>query len=231
MKSKSAIIPIAIVSVLGVGLSICVLAFFAWLYWPILTRTFTRLSRYEALTSAEQNCAQRITSDLIYIEKQTNNSTVAIGYFANDDYHVALYNADAQDQCNIVFQEKVWPLDDLHSAHKDELIPMAIQTVKLSGNQSPDVHVWFDQNEGRFGGAKHIFFVKQSDNSYKAVLTLELCAGISSVEIMNEQTSPSVMVTDDRKCDWPPSQFQDYIEYSLSSGVPRIIRHWSTGHI
>lgn len=227
MKSKSAIIPIAILSVLGIG----IIAFFAWLFGGDITRTLTRLSRFGALTSVEQGCAQRITSDLVYIEKQKDNSTVAIGYFANDDYYVVLFSADAQDHCNIVFQEKAWPLDAFHSVKKDRLIPMAIQMVKLSGNQSPDVYVWFDQNEGRFRGAKHIFFVRQPDNSYKAVLTLELCAGISSVEIMNEQTSPSIMVTDDTMCDWPPSQFQDYIEYSLSSGVPQIIRRWSTGHI
>ncbi len=220
---------IALVSVLSI-LGTCFFVLSAWL----LRDTITRAVRFWELTPAQRQCAQQIAGKLAYIERQDDKYSVAIGYFVDDDYLVALYSIGDQERCDIEFQKKVGHLDIFGAGtsyeDKDSLYPKAIRKMNLGGDQSPEIYVWFDiYGPGKRTNAKHIFFAKQPNGPYEAVLSLELCVGISSVQILDKQTTPSIMVTNDRLCDWPPSDMQSYIEYSLSTGMPQVIRSWSTG--
>lgn len=199
-----------------------------WLIWRSTTP-----GRLGQLTIGQRYCVQQLTNNPVYIEAQTDSDSVAIGYFVDDDFYVALFSAGQSGECRTRFHEKVWRLETFGEGtsyeKKDKLSPQRIQEVRLINSQAPVVYVWFDiLGVGKNSNAKHIFFAKKDDGSYQAILVLELCVGLSAVHI-TEQFPPTITVRNDRLCDWPPSKMQSFVEYSLWDSQPIILKAWSTG--
>ena len=193
----------------------------------------TTAGRVWQLTNAQRHCIQEVTDNPVYVEEQRDIDSVAVGYLINDDFYVAIFDVSHNGRCRPIFQEKVWHLEIFGAgtsyAKKDDIRPQKIRLLRLTNSPDPVIYIWFDiLGVGKRTNAKHIFFAKQKDNSYQSILLLKLCVGLSSVEI-TEQIPPTIMVIDDRQCDWPPSNERDYLEYSLWDEQPVILRAWSTG--
>lgn len=185
------------------------------------------------LPSAQRHCVEQIVSDLVYLKPQADSDFVTVGYLINDDYYIEIFDTSQSGQCDSVFHELVWHLETFGPGtsyeKKDKLSPHDVQWVNLTNSSEPIVYVWFDvPGVGKHANAKHIFFMKQMDGTYQAILTLELCDSFSSVHI-TAQDPPTLIVENDLICDWPSSDPKSYAEYSLWSGVPIVVRSWRTG--
>jgi hypothetical protein len=96
--------------------------------------------------------------------------------------------------------------------------------VELTGSPPEEIYVWFDiSGMGNHSGAKHKFYVKQSDDSFEAILTLRLCVPWSSLVIDNE--SRDIVATTSVVCDMGFGR-AEHIRYSLLDGTPRKLEDW-----
>jgi hypothetical protein len=230
MKRKPVIVFIGTIS--AIGFICAILATCVVLPW-LENRTKSTLELLWPLTAIERQCVKQIVGNgkLVYVEKLADSNLVAAGYLVYKDYRVSVFSADQSGHCNVEFQENAWQLvpfgDGTSYSQEYELRPRKVQRVELTGNYPPEIYVWFDlRGPGKRTNAKHIFYVKQADGAFKAVLTLQLCLGLSSVRI--DSSLQRILATDDMQCDWPPGD-KEYIEYSLSNGIPHRIRDCSSG--
>jgi hypothetical protein len=184
------------------------------------------------LDTTQRQCVRQITDSgsLVYVEKQTDEDYIAIGYLVDDDYFVSIFNVDQSDHCNIEFQERVWNcyeqvLGVYCNRYGYSIKPERIQRVELTDNEFPEVYVWFDAlGPGKVSNAYHVFYTRQMDSSFEPVLTLRLCVSLSSVEI--DSDSMKIVVTNDLICDMFHDR-KEVIECSLLHGTPQceVIRH------
>jgi hypothetical protein len=198
------------------------------------TRPKSKIELLWPLTTPQRQCVEQIigSSKPVYVEKQADGESIGIGYTTTGtDYYVAIFSVDQSGVCEVAFQKEVWNCYDefLETYREDTRAkPKKIALVELTGSEPSEVYIWFD-TRGRWTGAKHVFYIEQPDGAYEEVMRLRICSGLSSVEIRNEGGSTTVMVQDDRLCDSPKSNKQNYTEYSLITGEPEIIRQWKTG--
>jgi hypothetical protein len=230
MKRKPIIVFIGTIS--AIGFICAVLATCVVLLW-LENRTKSTMELLWPLTALERQCVKQIVGNgkLIYVERQADSNFAAAGYLVNKDYHVSVFSTDQSGHCNVEFQENVWQLapfgDGTPYSREYELRPRKIQRVELTGNYPLEIYVWFDLlGPGKRTNAKHIFYVKQADGTSIAALTLQLCLGSSSVRI--DRSLQRILATDDMQCDWPSGD-KEYIEYSLSNGIPHRISDCISG--
>lgn len=223
MKRKLAI------PLIGIILTMCLVCVAGlWLK----NRTKSTIELLWPLTIAQRQCVSQITdkSNLVYVENQTDEDSIAIGYLVGYDYYVSVFNVGQSGYCNVEFQEKVWGCHEhVLPVYCDEpgykLRPKRIRMVELTGSSPPEIYAWFDTpGPGRNSNAHHVFYTKQMDDSYRAVLTLRLCLGLSSVEI--DTDSQKIVATDDLGCDMFHDR-KEVIECSLLGGEAQCveIRH------
>jgi len=239
MKRHTIVALSALFGTFAVGLGLCVT-----LFLPVLcigglwlgTRPKSKIELLWPLTALQRQCVEQIigTSELVYVEKQAGGESIGIGYKTTDtDYYVAIFSVDQSGVCDVTFQKEAWSCyDEFLETYCEDIWmkPKKIALVELTDCEPSEVYIWFN-TPSRWTGAKHVFYIKQPDGAYEEVMRLRICPGrgLSSVEIRNEDGSPTIMVQDDRLCDWPKSNKQSYTEYSLITGEPEIIRHWTTG--
>lgn len=162
---------------------------------------------------AQRQCIEQIIGEghLAHIQHQVDKK-LGVGYFVGDDFYVSIFKADQNGACEIEFHEKVWNCyehiaSDFCERYPEDFAPhfMAIQTVELTGAAPPEVYVSFRVVE-RFYGARHLFYTLQPDGRHKAVLTLELCPGGSSVTIDSKRVPSVINVHNDTHCDAPSTE-------------------------
>jgi hypothetical protein len=191
------------------------------------TQNDTILSR-RPLTKLETECARQIvaTNDLILVQRQADNQLVAVGYMIDGEYYVPVFQVDPMGLCEIYFQEEVFEcyaeiLAALCDKYEYKITPKNVQVVELTGDQTPEIYVWYDiQDLGRYA-AHHIFYQKQSDGSNQALLHLWLCPGFSTVTIVSEP--PRIEAVEDLICDTVHGR-KEYLEYSLAGGTLEVLR-------
>ena len=182
------------------------------------------------LTMNQQQCVEQEIgdNDLIYVEKETDTNTVYIGYQNKNDYYVSIFNIDVNGGCVIEFQERVWNCyqERINEACIEgyEFKPANIQKVELTNHAPAEIYISFDtMGSGIRNNAHHIFFVEKSDGRYEALLHLQLCMGLSSVEI--NYTLQTIVTTDDLVCDMFHGR-KEHLEYSLYNGELTILADW-----
>jgi hypothetical protein len=222
MKRKSTVACLSVILVICIG---CVVG--TWLR----NRTKSTIELLWPLSSTQRQCVENIVAKnkLVYVEKQADEQSIAIGYLIDEDYYVALFSTVQDSSCQVEFHRKVWDCYDEYQAvycqERDYgFKPQKIERVELTGSPPEEVYVWFDiSGMGNHRGAKHKFHVKQSDDSFEAILTLRLCVPWSSLEIDNE--SRDIVATTSVVCDMGFGR-AEHIRYSLLDGTPRKFEDW-----
>ena len=223
MKSRAKYLLIACLIIIASAFLICVAAL--WL----ADRTPTSDELLQPLTTSQRRCVEQIINGhtLIYSSKQISENKLVLGYTEDKDLYVAVISEDPTNACRIEFNEKVF---DCYSNYLPKyctnykLRLQKVEPVELTGDPPAEMYVWFDVlgiGAGARGDAKHQFYVKQSDGSFKLALELRLCVNLSSLEI--DKDLRKIIATDDLVCDEFPGR-KEYIEYALPKGTPQPLK-------
>jgi hypothetical protein len=182
-----------------------------------------------SLTQSERECARQIvaTNDLVFVETEADNGFVAVGYLVGRKYHVSTFKVSSVGLCEIEFQQEVFDCYDeiqawLCDEHEYKVRPKHVQSIELTGDQTPEVYIWYETpGPGIRSNAHYMFYQKQANGSYEVLLHLRLCLGLSTVTVDAEQQK--IFAVDDLVCDMFHGP-KEYLEYSLAGGTLKVLR-------
>jgi hypothetical protein len=182
------------------------------------------------LTELERECARQIvgSNDLVFVQRQTDNGVVGVGYLVGRKYHVSTFKVSPEGLCEIDFQQEVFDCYDeilawLCDENEYKVKPKLVQSVELTGDQTPEVYIWYETpGPGKRYNSHHMFYQKQGDGPYEVLLHLRRCFGLSTVTVDAEQQK--IVSVDDLVCDMFHGR-KEYIEYSLARGTIQVIRY------
>jgi hypothetical protein len=179
------------------------------------------------LSEAQINCVNQVVGSgkLIQIALQNDPNFIGVGYINSDGLFAAMLDLSGMRQCQIEFQEQQAPapLKDWQGRNIQPYFHK-IQWIELTGDNRPDIYLWYDEyGTVRSGAARHKFYIKQSDGAYKdfSGITNVMCRGWSAVkfvEVANE-TRPKIVISNDVRCDWwgPGTHGTSYYEVFLNN--------------
>jgi hypothetical protein len=182
------------------------------------------------LTELERECARQIvgSNDLVFVQSQSDNQSVAVGYMIDGKYHVAIFEANSASLCEFEFEQAVFECYDQKLAlfcdqNEYRVTPKSVQVVELTGDQTPEIYIWYETpGPGKRYNSHHMFYQKQGDGPYEVLLHLRRCFGLSTVTVDAEQQK--IVSVDDLVCDMFHGR-KEYIEYSLAGGTIQVIRY------
>ena len=182
------------------------------------------------LAANQQHCVEQVIGEnnLIYVKEKAGSDVVYIGYNNRDDYYVSIIRSDDSGRCETEFQKRIWNCYEERAndacVEGYEFKPMDIQEAELTGNPPSEIYISFDTlGPGKRINAHHIFYVEEAGGDYEALLHLQLCLGLSSVEI--DTDLQTIVATDDLVCDMFHGR-KEHMEYSLLNGEVTVVANW-----
>jgi hypothetical protein len=180
-----------------------------------------------SLTPLERECARQIvgSNDLVFVQSHSDNQSIAVGYMIGSKYYVSIFGVDSTGSCEVSFQEEVFEcydqiLSSLCDQREYKITPKSVQVVELTGDETPEIYVWYLIRGFGRGGERHVFYQKQSDGSNQVLLHLRLCPKLSTVTILSEPQR--ILAVNDLVCDMFHDQ-KESLEYSLAGGTVQVI--------
>jgi hypothetical protein len=230
---------------LVVGVLLLIVLFISWalgsLIWIIFwheARPIPKSSEelFAPLTEAQTQCINQVVGkgQIIQIELQDDLNFIGIGYINEEGLYAAMLDLGDMGKCKIEFQMQQVPAP-LKDVFGNEIEPYfhKIQRIELTGDEKPDIYLWFDEyGTYRDGGARHKFYIKQSDGSYRdsSLFTGIMCRGWSAIEFIElvNENRPKILVINDMRCDWrgPGKHGTSYYELVINNDGVQPINSW-----
>ncbi len=181
-----------------------------------------------SLSDAHKQCVEQvIKSENLLYAKLENSNHLAIGYISEDSFEVVIFVVNDTGDCIIEFQQSIASRYYLNR-HAIGVFGN-IELVDLSGNQQPEVYVWFSSRDGRQdAGDEYIFYSKQADGSYERVFTLLACRDRSSVQFtqLEGESKRRIVLTEDSECHRSWAGPVEHSEWFVTNKEFKFLRSW-----